>query len=120
MYRNLDYLFNNLANSKFRSSFHLNEKMKKYVENTKMTLIRQHAYSFVTERLKPACPKNDGRQTPFRQVHPVFIAQHATGTCCRNCLYKWHKISKYRVLSEVEVNYIVNVIMKYIEKETGM
>ncbi len=33
------------------------------------------------------------RQTPFRG-HPVFIAQHATATCCRECLAKWHRIPR--------------------------
>ncbi len=23
--------------------------------------------------------------------HPVFVAQHATATCCRECIRKWHK-----------------------------
>lgn len=36
---------------------------------------------------------NDGKQTPMRG-HPVFIAQHATATCCRECLKKWHNIKK--------------------------
>jgi len=39
----------------------------------------------------PAYIVNDGKQTPMRG-HPVFIAQHATATCCRECIRKWHKI----------------------------
>jgi hypothetical protein len=45
----------------------------------------------------------DGRQTPMRN-HPVFIAQHATATCCRGCLEKVtvqssHDSGKGRLLS---------------------
>ena len=54
----------------------------------------------------------------MRQVHPVFIAQHATGTCCRGCLEKIHGIPKGRSLTEEEIKYVVCVIMKWIEKET--
>lgn len=49
--------------------------------------------------------------------HPVFIAQHATATCCRGCLYKWHKIKAGIELSEELKEYIVNVIMAWIDKE---
>ena len=43
--------------------------------------------------------------------------QHATATCCRSCLYKWHKIDMNKTLSEEEIDYIVNIIMKWIENE---
>ena len=59
---------------------------------------------------------NDGKQTPMRG-HPVFIAQHATGTCCRGCLEKWHKISKDEELSSLQQDYIVKVIMTWITRE---
>lgn len=49
--------------------------------------------------------------------HPVFIAQHATATCCRSCLYKWHKIAKDKELSSEEIDYIVDIIMTWIVKE---
>lgn len=49
--------------------------------------------------------------------HPVFIAQHATATCCRECLSKWHFIEKTHILSESECDYIVSVIMEWIKKE---
>ena len=53
----------------------------------------------------------------MRQVHPVFIAQHATGCCCRGCLEKWHHISKNKELSDNEVNYIVTLIMEWIKND---
>ena len=117
MYKNKEQLFNSISHSKFRSSFHLNIKMKEYAKKKGINVIEKHAYDFVNERLKPACPKNDGKQTPMRQVHPVFIAQHATGTCCRSCLYKWHSIPMYRELTDAEVNYVVSMIISFIEKE---
>ena len=61
-------------------------------------------------------PKNDGKQTPMRG-HPVFIAQHATATCCRGCIQKWHGIEKARALNEKEIDYIVALIMGWIERQ---
>ena len=47
--------------------------------------------------------------------HPVFIAQHATATCCRSCLEKWHKISKGTILNEKKIKYITELIMIWIK-----
>ena len=105
-----------LGKSKFRSSFHLNKQMKEYVLKKGINTIEKHAYDFIDERLRPAYPKGDGKQTPYKG-HPVFIAQHATATCCRGCLYKWHHILKGVELTDSEINYIVGLIIKWIKKE---
>ena len=49
--------------------------------------------------------------------HPVFIAQHACACCCRSCLEKWYHIEKNKELSDKEVDYIVNIIMEWINRE---
>ena len=78
--------------------------------------IRQHARDFIAKREAPAVIPNDGKQTPMRG-HPVFIAQHATATCCRECIRKWHKMQTGRELSQIQQEYLVDVIMTWIEKE---
>lgn len=109
-------ILESLSKSKFRSSFHLNNKMKEYVKEKGIDTIKEHAYDFINRRLKPAYIENDGKQTPMKG-HPVFIGQHATATCCRGCLEKWHHIPKNKELSDKEVDYIVNIIVKWIKKE---
>jgi hypothetical protein len=49
--------------------------------------------------------------------HPVFIAQHATATCCRGCILKWHGIKKGRALDDKEVDLVVALIMGWIERQ---
>ena len=105
-----------LAKSKFRSSFHLSNKDIKYINDKGLDVIRKHAEDFIKTRLAPAIIPNDGKQTPM-QGHPIFIAEHATATCCRSCLYKWHRIPKNKALTKAEIDYIVNVIMQWINKE---
>ena len=105
-----------LSKSQFRSSFHLGEKETEIMEQRGMDVIRTHAEEFIADRLAPAEPMNDGRQTPFHS-HPVFIAQHATATCCRGCIFKWHHIVKGRELSKEERTYIVDVIMTWLRTE---
>ena len=114
---NYDNIINKLSKSKFRSSFHLNNKMIDYVKSKKMEKIKKDASFFVEQRLKPSNPKNDGKQTPMKQVHPVFIAQHACACCCRGCLEKWHHIPKGKELTNNEVNYIVGLLIVWINKE---
>ncbi len=109
-------LFARLAKSPFRSRFHLSEKDKAYVRLKGMDTIRSHAQDFISRRLAPAVIPNDGRQTPMHG-HPVFIAQHATGCCCRGCLYKWHGIPAGRELTEKEQNYVVEILMQWIKKQ---
>ena len=109
-------LFERLGNSKFRSSFHLKQADKEYVQEKGMETIRQHARDFIAKREAPAVIPNDGKQTPMRG-HPVFIAQHATATCCRECIWKWHKMQPGRELSHVQQEYLVDVIMVWIQKE---
>lgn len=109
-------IFEKLSKSKFRSSFHLKDKDKKYINEKGIDVIRCHAYDFINNRLSDISNVVDGKQTPMRG-HPVFIAQHATATCCRGCLEKWYHIPKGRLLTKTEIDYFVDVIMKWISKE---
>lgn len=109
-------LFEHLAASKFRSSFHLKQKDMDYIHDKGMDVIREHARDFIAKREAPAWIPNDGKQTPMRG-HPVFIAQHATATCCRECIRKWHKIKPGKELSRIQQDYLVDVIMTWIQKE---
>ena len=102
-----------LQRSAFRAKFHLSEQDRQYIADKGMETIQRHAADFVRTRLAPASIPNDGKQTPMRG-HPVFIAQHATATCCRGCLEKWHAIPHGRALSEPEQDYIVQVIHRWL------
>ena len=98
-----------LSHSPFRNQIHLREQELDYLQRKGMGEILNHAAEFIAKRLAPAFPANDGKQTPWRN-HPVFVAQHATATCCRGCLQKWHQIPKGRELTAEEQQYIVEVI----------
>ena len=113
---NIDIILAKLNNSKFRSSFHLNTKEVEYIRKNGLEKIREHAFELIRLRLAPASPLNDGKQTPMHG-HPVFVAEHATASCCRKCLYKWHHIAKNKNLTEEEITYIVEVIMRWINRQ---
>lgn len=105
-----------LKKSDFRARFHLTEKDMEYIAEKGMDTIRKHAEEFVRNRLAPACPPNDGKQTPMRG-HPVFVAQHACACCCRGCLEKWYRVPQGKELTKSQQEKIVNLLMAWIEEE---
>ena len=105
-----------LSHSPFRSQIHLGDKEFEYLRKKGTTDVLQHAADFIEKRLAPAFPANDGKQTPWRN-HPVFVAQHATATCCRGCLQKWHQIPNGRELTAEEQHYIIEVIGEWLSRQ---
>ncbi|MFS4097574.1 DUF4186 domain-containing protein [Streptomyces sp. AF1A] len=114
--RALDQRLDTLARQPFRARFHLRGRDRATAELKGRAAIRWHAYDLIAKRLAPAEPYKDGKQTPYRG-HPVFVAQHATATCCRGCLQRWHGIPQGRRLSRAEHVYVVDVICRWIERE---
>ena len=112
----IDYVFQRLATSPFRQRFHLGANEYQYCQVKGSDIVRQHAADFIAKRLAPAEPEQDGKQTPMRG-HPVFIAQHATATCCRGCLQKWHQIPAHVPITATQQAYIVNVILHWLHQE---
>lgn len=112
----LDQLFDRLARSSFRSRFRLNAKDRAYLESRGLAAVLEHACDFIDKRLGPAEPANDGKQTPYRG-HPVFVAQHATATCCRGCLAKWHGMTNGRALEPADKARILSVIERWLEQQ---
>jgi hypothetical protein len=111
--KQLDQVFRALAHSAFRRRFRLAANERTYLQAKGMATVIEHAHDFINQRLAPAAPVNDGKQTPFRG-HPVFVAQHATGTCCRSCLAKWHGIARGRTLTVDERNHVVAALERWL------
>jgi hypothetical protein len=114
----LGELFDRLARSEFRSRFRLRGRELEYLRRKGLEIVLEHAADFVEKRLSPAAPANDGKQTPTAN-HPAFVAQHATATCCRGCLAKWHGIAKGRPLNGSEKEYVLRVIRAWLVKAGG-
>ena len=107
-----------LAQSKFRAKFHLANSDRAYIAMRGWEEIYVQAREIISRRLGAAFPEKDGKQTPFRG-HVVFIAQHATGCCCRSCLEKWHNIGKGAPLTDSQLDYIAQVIVWWLQDRAG-
>lgn len=115
MYKDIDDILARLSKSHFRSSFKLKPKDIEYINKKGMDVIKCHAYDFLNKNIRKKIEK-DGKQTPMHG-HPVFIAEHATATCCRGCIEKWYKYPQTKDLTDEDIDYLVNIIMKWIETE---
>ena len=111
----IEEALNKLEKSKFRASFRLTKKEREYLRKKGLDVMRRHAEDFVRQKLTPAEPVNDGKQTPMHG-HPVFKAMHGTACCCRGCLNKWYKVPLHKELSPAEQEKIVNLLMAWIER----
>ena len=62
---------------------------------------------------------DDHRQTPY-VAHAVDVAQHATATCCRGCVERWHRFAKWDGnkqplrLTDAQVQHLENVVYTFI------
>ena len=116
--RDLDEVFARLSRSQFRRRFALRGKELEYVREKGIVAVLEHAAEFVSKRLAPAQPANDGKQTPFRG-HPVFVAQHATACCCRGCLEKWHGIARGHELTGAERQHVLKALERWLRGQTA-
>jgi hypothetical protein len=114
----LDRVFERLSRSAFRSRFRLRAVEREYLDRKGLDVILDHGRDFIEKRLAPADPANDGKQTPMAK-HPIFVAQHATGTCCRGCLLTWHGIPKGRALSTEEKAYVLSALERWLRAQVG-
>ena len=105
-----------LGHSRFRASFSLSAKDRAYARAKGKETIDRHAHEMLAKRVGPAHPFKDGKQTPYRG-HPVFTAQHATATCCRGCIERWHHIPRGRALTDAEIDALARLVMAWIERD---
>lgn len=109
----LDEAFARLSRSAFRRKFRLQGRELAYLQTWGLAHVMKQADEIIRKRVAPASIPNDGRQTPWRN-HPVFVAQHATATCCRGCLAKVHEIEAGHALTEDEMHYVLAVIERWL------
>lgn len=61
----------------------------------------------------------DGAQTPIGK-DIIYLAQHATGTCCRKCIEEWYGIDRNEIMTKEDINYLTEVILIYIKQKVSL
>jgi hypothetical protein len=113
--RSLDDLFDALGRSRFRRRQRLGEREIALLRALGVEVVLHHARELLAERLFVPRPRDDGRQTPMRG-HPAFVAQHATASCCRRCLARWHRIPAGRALTAEEEEHVLAALRRWLER----
>jgi len=103
-----------LKKSRFRREFGLSEFEKGKIREQGISYLMDGCKDIIIKKLSN--PSNDGKQTPF-YGNPIFKAMHATASCCRKCLFKWHRIPYWRQLEEQDISYIEDLIYRWIRKQ---
>lgn len=108
-----DEAFARLGRSAFRRKFRLTGRELAYLQTWGLAHVMRQAEEILRKRVAPASIANDGRQTPWRN-HPVFVAQHATATCCRGCIARVHEVPAGHELTPEELRYLLSVIERWL------
>jgi len=61
----------------------------------------------------------DGTQTPVG-LKIIFLAQHATGTCCRRCIEEWYGIDRNEIMNNEDINFLSEMILIYIKQKVSL
>ena len=112
----IDERLERITQHPFRAKFHLRGQERALVQLRGAETIRRQARDLIAARVAPVEPHKDGAQTPYRG-HPVFVAQHATATCCRGCLEKWHAIPRGEALTDEEQAHVIAAVDRWLRSQ---
>ena len=116
----LDNPFNSillqLSKSPLHSDISLSRKDRVYYLAHSIEEIKKETEEVIRESLYHIIPKDKDMHTK-KWGKPVYVAQRATGCCCRKCLYEWHNIPTNRRLSENEMIYIRDLLMEWMKRD---
>lgn len=111
------YIFESLNKELLRKVFDEIKVDKNALESAKgkpIAELKSHAKKKLKQRIGKYNNRYDGQQTPLGKDDITNYAQHATGTCCRQCLHAWHNIPMEGELSDNQLEFCTELAMLYI------
>jgi hypothetical protein len=91
----------------------IDETADKHARRKGRVLLSAAATQRIRSSVAKAEPVRDGQQTPL-SGNILYYAQHATACCCRTCMAYWHNVPKGRDLSETQVTYFTELVMRFV------
>ncbi len=113
------FIFESLNKELIRKIFSIIEIEKAALDSAKLKNfeeLKDYAKEVLKKRIGKYNAYIDGRQTPMGKDDIVNYAQHATGTCCRQCLHAWYNIPKQLELTKIQLEFCTDLVMFYIEE----
>jgi Domain of unknown function (DUF4186) len=93
----------------------IDERSKRQIKREGLSSIRSRARQHLKSRIGGEPNAWDGRQTPL-EGSILYMAQHATATCCRKCAYYWFAIPKDRPLTEAQLDFCEKMVLAYLDR----
>lgn len=112
----IDHTFAELKREFIRHHFwhkSIDDKADKHARRKGRVLLAAAATQRLRSSVAKAEPVRDGQQTPMNG-NVLYYAQHATACCCRTCMEYWHNIPKGRELTEAEIRYFTELMMRFV------
>ncbi len=109
-------VFNRLKKSSICNKFTLKEHEWNYLACRGLDSILLEGRSIIIHRFSENDEKHCCKNSPIRH-HPVLVALHATGCCCRNSLFKWHGVDKSIAIKEKDIFYILLIIKEWFVRQ---
>lgn len=117
----IDFVIKSFRKEYIRAYFwdyKLSEESKKRPLAMGRIQMKQKVRNRLKESIGPAKIFRDSTQTPLlKDDDPIHYAQHATATCCRKCVFRWHGIVEGRELQESELRYLEKFVWKYLDEK---
>lgn len=113
------FIFSSMRRELIRSVFFqtpIDDAAKKKAKQLGKTGVRERAKRLLRQRIRKLTAW-DGRQVPMGKGDVINYAQHATATCCRNCLEAWHNIPPEVELNEKQLQFCTDLVMHYIDEK---
>jgi len=112
-----NYLYDMLNKEQVRYEYwrkNIDDEAINYSNKKGLEELEKRAKKIIENKLSIMDIYWDGRQTP-KDGNIIYYAQHAVACCCRKCIEYWHGIPRSETLSETQIKYFVELIMKYIK-----
>lgn len=101
----------------FWCAVELTERALTYARKRGRTGMQVAAHAIIRTSVGKPRDAFDGRRTPWEtspKAHILHFAQHATATCCRQCIQVWYGIPTDRPLNEADIEYFAQLLFCYV------
>ncbi|MBL1214680.1 MAG: DUF4186 family protein [Ignavibacteriae bacterium] len=102
---------------KIFTTIKIEKNMIEKAQNEGREKLRAEARKELKKRIGKYNDFIDGRQTPKDAGNIINLAQHATATCCRQCLEAWFNIPMEQQLTELQLEFCTDLVMLYFDEK---
>jgi hypothetical protein len=111
------FVFKELQNELIRHVYWhmpINKVDKEKALKKGLVKIKDEIIKRITTEIGVAKPFRGGYTPYYGNI--IYYGQHATASCCRQCIEHWHGIPVGRAMTKDEIEYLSSLVLEYIEE----